>query len=94
MARPVPTTRNLGSLTDFWLGSDRDAGCCEQGSLQWGHRPDGAIDAYTFLQNGDSTTGVMVFARTDDQLTTEPLMRLAWNDIRTNEQSYVWFALK
>ena len=85
-------TRNLGSLSELWLGTDKDAGCCTQGTLQWGTRPDGFIDAYTNLPDGTTTTGVLLFARTDAQIAAEPLMRLAWNDVTTNKQTYIWFA--
>ena len=43
------SSRNLGSLTTFWLGSDADAGCCTQGLINWGNPPTEALDAYTRL---------------------------------------------
>ena len=87
------TSRNLGSLTTFWLGDDRDAGCCTDGLINWGGTPDDAVDAYLSLGDGATRTGIMVFARTNEQLGAKPLMRLAWTDVRTTRQSYVYFAL-
>ena len=87
------SSRNLGSLTSFWIGDDRDAGCCTDGSLTWGKTPADAVDASLSLSDGESRTGIMVFARTDEQLGTKPLMRMAWLDARTGNQSYVYFAL-
>ena len=86
------SSRNLGSLTTFWLGDDRDAGCCTQGLLQWGTNPPAeGIDAYTSLQDGDSRVGVMLFARTDELLGKRPLMRLSWFDVKTGNISSVYF---
>lgn len=87
------SSRALGSLTTFWLGDDRDAGCCTDGVINWTGTPDDAVDAYVSLDDGASRTGIMVFARTNEQLGAKPLMRLAWNDVRTTRQSYVFFAL-
>lgn len=88
------SSRNLGSLTTFWLGDDRDAGCCTDGVINWGGTPKDAVDAYLRLDDGASRTGIMVFARRDEQLGAKPLMRLAWMDVRTANQSYVYFAMK
>lgn len=88
-----PSSRNLGSLSSFWLGDDADAGCCNEGLLQWGIPPDVSLDAYSSLDDGTTRTGVMLFARTNAQLGTKPLMRLSWDDIRTAKRSYIYFAM-
>lgn len=87
------SSRNLGSLSWFWLGNDADAGCCNEGLLKWGDRPNGNIDPYSSLDDGTTQTGLMLFARTDAQLGPKPLMRLGWDDIRNNQDSYVYFAM-
>ncbi len=86
------SSRNLGSLTTLWLGDDREAGCCTQGILQWGsNTPAEAIDAYTSLADGQSRSGVVVFARPDEALGPRPLLRLSWNDAATGRISAVFF---
>jgi hypothetical protein len=86
------SSRNFGSLTTVWLGDDRDAGCCSQGSLQWGSNPPAeAIDAYTSLSDGQSRNGVIVFARSDETLGPRPLLRLSWNNADTGNNSAVYF---
>jgi hypothetical protein len=85
------SSRNLGSLSTLWLGDDRDAGCCNQGLLNWGGPPPDAIDAYTRLDDGTSLTGVAVFARTNEQLTGRILLRLAWLDADTGANRMVYF---
>ncbi len=85
------SSRNLGSLTTFWLGDDRDAGCCTQGLLQWGLPPDEALDAYTRLADGTARTGVMLFARTAERLGKRPLLRLAWLDVTSRKNQTVFF---
>ncbi len=87
------SSRALGSLSTFWLGDDRDAGCCTDGVINWTGTPDDAVDAYLSLDDGATRTGIMVFARADEQLGAKPLLRLAWDDVRTTRQSYVYFAL-
>ncbi len=86
------SSRSFGSLTTLWLGDDRDAGCCTQGILQWGaNPPTEAIDAYTSLVNGQSKSGVVVFARPDEALGARPLLRLSWNNADTGNNSAVYF---
>ena len=85
------SSRNLGSLTTMWLGDDRDAGCCTQGLLQWGFPPSEAIDAYTRLEDGQSVTGMMLFAQTTEKLGKRPLMRLAWLDVTSQKNQSVFF---
>jgi hypothetical protein len=85
------SSRNLGSLTTLWLGDDRTAGCCTQGTLQWGVRPAEAIDAYTSLADGEEQTGMIIFARPDEALGSRPLMRLSWNDVGTGRIAAVFF---
>ncbi len=86
------SSRNFGSLTTLWLGDDRNAGCCTQGTLQWGSNPPGeAIDAFTRLANGQSRAGVIVFARADEVLGPRPLLRLSWTNADTGNNSAVYF---
>ena len=75
------SSRNLGSLSTLWLGDDRDAGCCTQGALSWSRPPAEGLDPFTRLEDGASLTGVVVFARTNEQIGKRPLMRLAWIDV-------------
>jgi hypothetical protein len=88
------SSRNLGSLTTFWLGDDRDAGCCAQGLLQWGLPPDEALDAYTRLADGTARTGVMLFAQTTEKLGKRPLLRLAWLDVKSQKNQTVFFDVR
>ena len=85
--------RDLGSLSEFWLGDDRDAGCCGSGLLKWADPPAEGFDPQTSLDDGTTQTGVLLFARTDVQIGTKPLMRLGWSDVRTGSYSYVYFAM-
>lgn len=88
------SSRSFGSLTTLWLGEDREAGCCTQGILQWGANPPAeAIDAYTRLVDGQSKSGVIVFARPDEALGARPLLRLSWNNADTGANSAVYFEL-
>lgn len=84
------SSRNFGSLTTLWLGDDRAAGCCTQGTIQWGLTPAEAIDAYTRLDDGQSRTGVAVFAVAEEALGKRPLLRVAWLDVRTGRNEAVF----
>jgi hypothetical protein len=84
------SSRNFGSLTTLWLGDDRAAGCCTQGTLQWGNPPLEAIDAYTRLDDGQSRTGVAVFAVAEEALGKRPLLRVAWLDVRSGRNEAVF----
>lgn len=86
------SSSRLGSLTTFWLGDDKTAGCCTQGLLEWGIRPSTAIVANFDIQPGVSVTGTMLFNVNDASIGKRPLMRLSWLDQRTTRQSYVYFA--
>ncbi len=86
------SSSRLGSLTTFWLGDDKPAGCCTEGLLEWGIRPDAAIVANFDIAPGTSVTGTMLFNATDAAIGKRPLMRLAWLDQRTTRNSFVYFA--
>jgi hypothetical protein len=86
------SSSRLGSLTTFWLGDDKAAGCCTEGLLEWGIRPDAAIVANFDIAPGTSVTGTMLFNVTDAAVGKRPLMRLAWLDQRTTRNSFVYFA--
>jgi len=86
------SSSRLGSLTTFWLGDDKAAGCCTQGLLEWGIRPSTAIVANFDIQPGVSVTGTMLFNVSDATIGKRPLMRLAWLDQRTTRNSFVYFA--
>ena len=91
---PLPTTApaTLGRSANCGSARTRRQAAAPKEPCSGAPALTGSFDAYTNLPDGTTTTGVLLFARTDAQIAAEPLMRLAWNDVTTNKQTYIWFA--
>jgi hypothetical protein len=83
----------LGAVTDYWLGDEGPAGCCESNALIWGQPPADALDNAVRIQQGETRQGNMVFPATDAELGSRPMMRIGWNNPDGNKLTYVYFAV-
>jgi hypothetical protein len=84
---------NIGSLTDYWLGDEGAAGCCESNGLIWGQPPSDALDFAVRLAQGETRQGNMVFPATNAELGSRPIMRIGWNNPVGNQLTYVYFSV-